>query len=439
MLVNELEPAAGNASASTQAMSIEELTERADAGDIAACLKLADLYRDGNAMVKPDRVRRYRYLNKAAELGSKEALYYLASMQKESGDHAAAFENARLAAEAGVAAAQTLLGKMLLEGLGTKKSVLEGMDWLSRAADAGHPEAILFLAHEHLTGERIERDRAKAYALAKSQLDDWMVNEDADVDFSDPKPGVDYGLAYFIMGVAAYYSSKDIPGCLAWDNLMREGVRYGNSDAQVFLNEAEQRAKSAEIDKKWNEISRFTAHGKTWEMFFKTGRLVQVADKRFSTTNSIGNNVYTNTSTWKEAAFNVGEDAPAIIKFENREGKELISNSMYRILYCGIEGSGSGVPLAVVRVDGNGPQPILYSTGSLSGAYKKQASFSVWGSFGMVVVAIILSVIMFNVSFILGIGCAAACAWFIKSGFKQKKTEKEAIRKALEFLQRERF
>ncbi len=71
-------------------------------------------------------------------------------------------------AEAGSAAAQTLVAEILSRGLGTKKNEAEAAKWYQRAAEQGVPEAQFQYALLLLDGRFVTKDPQGAYALMEA-------------------------------------------------------------------------------------------------------------------------------------------------------------------------------------------------------------------------------------------------------------------------------
>ncbi|WP_011582496.1 MULTISPECIES: tetratricopeptide repeat protein [Chelativorans] len=83
------------------------------------------------------------------------------------GHYLTALELARPRAEAGNAAAQTLIAEIHARGLGVPRNGKEAAKWYGRAAEQGNPEAQLQFGLMLLDGEFIERDFDKAYELMR--------------------------------------------------------------------------------------------------------------------------------------------------------------------------------------------------------------------------------------------------------------------------------
>lgn len=116
------------------------------------------------------------------------------------GRYLTALELARPRAEAGDAAAQTLLGEIYSRGLGVRRDQEAAAQWYGRAAEQGETEARFQLAMILLGGGMPERERA--YELMRAAADGG--NPQAQFNFAqlvlqrDPTPrGLESALAYY--------------------------------------------------------------------------------------------------------------------------------------------------------------------------------------------------------------------------------------------------
>lgn len=114
-----------------RADTVAELTTRAEAGELAAQLELADIYARGEAVAK---------------------------------DEAAAVRWLELASAQGDAGAQLLMGQRYLSGVGVAKDAKKGVELLSDAAVQGNPEAPMLLGSLYLSGKGVLRDSGQAAA-----------------------------------------------------------------------------------------------------------------------------------------------------------------------------------------------------------------------------------------------------------------------------------
>jgi TPR repeat protein len=91
----------------------------------------------------------------------------------QAGHFATAFRLAteRIAADAQDAAAMTLLGELILQGLATRQDDRRAAEWYRLAADRGDMNAQFALGMLHLDGRGVERDEARARALLQQAAD----------------------------------------------------------------------------------------------------------------------------------------------------------------------------------------------------------------------------------------------------------------------------
>lgn len=125
----------------------------AESGNASAQSFLGRMYLLGLGMKQDDELA-YRHLLAAAEQGDADAQFHLAEMYvygsatappSTSWDH----EAARWCVAAAVqdhAAAEYMLGLLLIAGTGVTQNVDEGREWIAKAAEQGHPEARRFIS-----------------------------------------------------------------------------------------------------------------------------------------------------------------------------------------------------------------------------------------------------------------------------------------------------
>ncbi|MBB4063131.1 tetratricopeptide repeat protein [Gellertiella hungarica] len=82
-----------------------------------------------------------------------------------------AMEKALPRAQLGDAAAQTLIGELLSNGLGVKQDIKAAAFWYQQAADHGDPSAMFKYALMLMEGQVVKKDKAKADALMKKSAD----------------------------------------------------------------------------------------------------------------------------------------------------------------------------------------------------------------------------------------------------------------------------
>lgn len=147
---------------------VELLKSAAAKDDAEALFILARLAATGRGMDQSDN-EAFKYMSRAAELGSPEAQYALANMLADGKgtprDTEAAMMWGRKAAEQGYAPAQFVMGRALISSM-DQESKNEGINLLSKAAQAGQVDAVLLLATAIGKGEYgLMKDEARAEEL----------------------------------------------------------------------------------------------------------------------------------------------------------------------------------------------------------------------------------------------------------------------------------
>ena len=141
-----------------------------------AFVALGGYYQAGIADAMPaDQTRARKFFRYAASYFSDaEAQYRLADMylSGQGGD-----ENTRqaarwykLAAGKGHVGAQAMLGQLMLEGIGVRRSTVNGLMWLSIARQRRQSDTDIQLRHEQAFASASETERTKAMAMAQ----DWI-------------------------------------------------------------------------------------------------------------------------------------------------------------------------------------------------------------------------------------------------------------------------
>jgi len=158
------------------------LNAAADQNDTEALRALSALATAGRGIDQSDK-EAFIYMRRAAELGSPEAQYELANMLANGKgmprDMEAALIWGRKAAEQGHAPAQFAMAKVLIGSIEQARKN-EAIDFLLKAAQGGHVEAVLFLATALGRGQfDLPKDEARAEALLKP----WAEKGNADCQF----------------------------------------------------------------------------------------------------------------------------------------------------------------------------------------------------------------------------------------------------------------
>jgi TPR repeat protein len=141
--------------------AIEDLTRRAQAGDVQAQFRLAVAY-DGGRGVLRDFEEARKWYRRAAEGGLAEAQNSLGSMLQEDGKFAEAIAWYEKAAAQGHARATNSLGLLHDLGQGVPQDRRKGFELYTRAAELGWAEAMLNIGVMHGAGQLGQPDLVAA-------------------------------------------------------------------------------------------------------------------------------------------------------------------------------------------------------------------------------------------------------------------------------------
>lgn len=148
------------------ATSLKEWKPLASKGDVAAQIRLGDLYYEGSG-VEQDTAEALRWYNKAAGQNNAEAQARLCAVYlDESNDNekniAAAEKWCQKSAKSGNAEAQYVLAMMYARGRGVKRNPDEARKWWSRAAEQGNAYAQYELGEVYAQGLEVKQDYSEA-------------------------------------------------------------------------------------------------------------------------------------------------------------------------------------------------------------------------------------------------------------------------------------
>lgn len=158
-----------------QATPIEELTKKAEAGDVQAQFQLGVAY-DGGRGVLRDFEEARKWYQRAAEGGLAEAQNSLGSILQEDGKFAEAISWYEKAAAQGHARATNSLGLLHDLGRGVPQDRRKGFELYTRAAELGWAEAMLNIGVMYGAGQLGEPDLVAACT--------WIVRAQR---FADPQ------------------------------------------------------------------------------------------------------------------------------------------------------------------------------------------------------------------------------------------------------------
>lgn len=150
---------------------VAALTISAEAGNLNACMLLADCYKTGRG-VMPDATLAFTWYQKAAEFGDAAGMLSLADCYRNGlgteKDEKLAFAWDVKAAELDSPAAMLNIAFCYEDGIGTEADAKQALYWYSRAAEAGNTLAMYNLARCYLMGVGTETDPALAFYWIKA-------------------------------------------------------------------------------------------------------------------------------------------------------------------------------------------------------------------------------------------------------------------------------
>lgn len=156
-----------------------DLYDKAEKGDVASMLEIANIYESGDSTTNKDRKKAMLFFKKAADRGDVNAqyqygvdLFYTDKPSKKTKD--AAINYIKKSAVGGYYEAQHMLGILFLNlnSHELKKDNKVGMEWLERAAQQGNDESYYVLGLLYFKGyEDIKPDPVKAkFNLERSNM-----------------------------------------------------------------------------------------------------------------------------------------------------------------------------------------------------------------------------------------------------------------------------
>jgi TPR repeat protein len=160
----------GDGVAQDRAEAARWLRRASDQGDPESQFELAGLYFRGDG-VEASRLQGARWLRRAARGGHAKAAEQFAKIERSGEllglakrDPEGVFAVQLEAAEAGDAAAQSMVGEMYRDGVGVKADTAQALHWLELAATAGDRDAQAALGSMYDEGRGVAADPAAALA-----------------------------------------------------------------------------------------------------------------------------------------------------------------------------------------------------------------------------------------------------------------------------------
>lgn len=134
----------------------KENLKKAESGNEAAMVKVAETYLSNDYGLKQDYKEAFRWFQKAADKGNAEAMGSIAAMYSRGDiekDNEEVFKWALKGANKGDLDSQYLVGVCYYKGQGTEEDLSEAIKWLVKAMDRGHDGAKETLVEMFMRGE----------------------------------------------------------------------------------------------------------------------------------------------------------------------------------------------------------------------------------------------------------------------------------------------
>jgi len=300
-------------------------------GNLEAADLLISAYAEGAPLIRPDRIKEFKYTKMAADLGSDFCRYWLAKLQHGSKDYAGAIENATRAHEKGIPYAATLLGKMMLAGEGQPAKPLDALQILSDSVDKDeNTDAALLIAQVYMEDKVVPRNAQGAYDILQRLA--------AVFERSAPALRADY-LAFKAESIRL--GAAPGPG-ESYERLISQAADLGNESAVIARGKLQTNALERELKAEWDSIAGFRATGMHWKMFTELGTLKGLTRQSRSVVTTSSNGIDSTTKHTKLATL------------ATRSGREFnvtipVNGNMtigrhYAVVYVGPADSDDGVP-----------------------------------------------------------------------------------------------
>lgn len=335
--IEDLKKQLASAAPGAAAKAEKEAAALAEQGNLDAAAMLVELYADGAAAVRADRIKEFKYTRIAAELGSGFHRCWLARLQRASNDHAGALANARLAHDMGEPAATTLLAQMMLAGEGEPARPLEALQLLSDSVEDGtHTQAALMLAEVQLEGKFIPANPQGAYDLLHRYDAMFAI-------LRHPLPAAHS--RYLYLKAEAIRAGARPVGDDTWAGLVGAAADAGSSEALALRGAMRSEAEHHQRNAEWDALSRFRACAGDWKMFTKIAVLRDTASKSHTSVSGFNGNVSSTTSYWQIATFEMAAGHQFTVSLPSKAS--LVNGRSYAVVFVGPENDDSGVPMTV--------------------------------------------------------------------------------------------
>jgi TPR repeat protein len=328
---------------STVASEVVEAEKEAIAlleqGNLEAADLLISAYAEGAPLIRPDRIKEFKYTKMAADLGSDFCRYWLAKLQHGSKDYAGAIENATRAHAMGIPYAATLLGKMMLAGEGQPAKPLDALQILSDSVDKDeNTDAALLIAQVYMEEKVVPRDAQGAYDILQRLAHVF--------ERSAPALRADY-LAFKAESIRL--GAAPGPG-ESYEQLISQAADLGNESAVVARGKLQTDVLDRKLKAEWDAISQFHAMAKKWKMFLKIGVLTgAVTQNRSSLYNNSDGRVGVTNSRVRVLTL-VTASGQEFTVTAHRKGT-VATGRRYAVVYVGPHDSDEGVQAMVYDLE----------------------------------------------------------------------------------------
>jgi len=336
--IDDLKKQLNSTSASEARKAEQEAALLAEQGNLEATELLISAYAEGTPLIRPDRIKEFKYTKMAADLGSDLSRYWLARLQHQSKDYAGAIENAGKAHEKGIPYAATLLAKMMLTGEGQPAKPLDALQILSNTVDKDdNTDAALLLAEVYLEGRHIPRSAQGAYDVLQKMAPTF--------ERSSPALRADY-LAFKAESIRL--GARPGPG-ETYETLISQAAELGNQSAIAACGKMKVNALERELDEEWKSIANFRAAGKRWKMFFALGTLTGLVTKSKTSLSASNGRINETSHDWKEARLVSGTGREFTVTIPTNQ--TMSTGRSYGVVYVGPSDGEEGVPARIYDLE----------------------------------------------------------------------------------------
>lgn len=257
--------------------------------------------------METDELAAFDYLSKAHAAGNLNATNQLSEMYYNRDDYIHAFPLAKLAADAGIAEAMSLVGNMYELGVGVEKDLLQSSSYFKRGHDAGNDFSSTMYANHLADGYIGSPNPEKAIEILEGLFIKY------------PFPDQAYKLYQL------YLSTGNIDKSDQW---LIKAAELGNDGAIQEVNK-----------RSLNDHLVLVVEGKSIVFQLATGNVVEAIRERRTSVNGFKGNVNTTTNYWYEFKFKT-EDGKSFKAIPDND-IPIEVGSKCTLLSVGYKGSGT--------------------------------------------------------------------------------------------------